>query len=100
MFRRPFSFQGRIRRLEFVISSLILFVVSLAMGVAFAPKLPPSYVGLIMLPFLCLYIAQGVKRCHDLGKPWWWFFIPFFVLWMLFVSGDPRVNEFGPALKS
>lgn len=100
MFRRPFSFQGRIRRLEFVISSLILFVVSLAMGVAFAPKLPPLYVRLIMLPFLWLYIAQGVKRCHDLGKPWWWFFIPFFVLWMLFVPGEQRVNEFGPALKS
>jgi uncharacterized membrane protein YhaH (DUF805 family) len=77
-----------------------MLVVSLAVGIAFAPKLPPMYVRLIMLPLTWLFIAQGVKRCHDLGKPWWWFFIPFFVLWMLFAAGQRGVNQFGPAPKS
>jgi uncharacterized membrane protein YhaH (DUF805 family) len=99
MFRKPFSFQGRIRRLEFLISVLIVFAISLAVGIAFAPKLPPYYVGLITLPVTWLFLAQGVKRCHDLGKLWWWFFIPFFVLWMLFAVGERRVNQFGPAPK-
>lgn len=100
MFGRPFSFQGRIRRLEFVISVLILFVVSLAVGIAFAPKLPPFYVGLITLPVTWLFIAQGVKRCHDLGKQWWWFLIPFFVLRMMVVPGERGANEFGPSPKA
>jgi uncharacterized membrane protein YhaH (DUF805 family) len=99
MFSRPFSFQGRIRRLEFVISVVVLVAFCLTVGVVFAPKLPPWYTAPISLPFVWSYLAQGVKRCHDLGKPWWWFFIPFFVLWMLFAEGELRVNEYGPAPK-
>ncbi|HOZ40421.1 MAG: DUF805 domain-containing protein [Flavobacteriales bacterium] len=100
MYRKPFSFQGRTRRLELVISVVILFAISLVVGIAFAPKLPPYHVGLIALPVTWLFLAQGVKRCHDLGKPWWWFFVPFFVLWMLIAAGEQRVNQFGLSPKS
>ncbi len=99
MFKRPFSFQGRIRRLEFVISTIMPIPVVLANGIYYSPQLPPWYSGVALLPFLWLHLAQGVKRCHDLGKPWWWFLIPFFVLWMLFAEGELRVNEYGPAPK-
>ncbi len=99
MFRRLFSFQGRIRRLEFAISVFIMFAITMAVGIAYAPKLPLYYTGLITLPAVWLFIAQGVKRCHDLGKPWWYFFIPFFLLWMLFAAGEQGVNQFGPPRK-
>ena len=88
MFRRPFSFQGRIRRLEFMISATLLIAVSLAVGLAFAPKLPPWYAGLIILPIVWLFLVQGVKRCHGLGRSGWWMLVPFYVLWMMFASSN------------
>lgn len=30
-----------------------------------------------------LYIFQCIKRCHDIGRGWWWCFIPLFNPWWL-----------------
>ena len=45
-----------------------------------------------LLPFvlfsdiaLYVYIVQCIKRCRDMGKAWWWAFIPIFnPYWLLF----------------
>ncbi len=99
MFKRPFSLQGRIRRLEYAITAVVLVTLNVIIGVAFSPKLPPLPLAPVQLLSVWLFMAQGVKRCHDLGKRWWWCFDPFFVLRMLFAGGEHGVNEFGPAPK-
>ena len=83
-----------------MITAIFMIVVSLGVGLAFAPKLPPWYAGLVVLPCMWSYVVQGVKRCHDLGKPWWWFLIPFYILCIFFEAGERGANEFGPAPKA
>jgi len=101
MFKNPFSFEGRIRRLEYGLSYIIytlaiftIAMVSLAMG-------DPSgaAVNLLMLilwvPLVWFMLAQGAKRCHDRGNSGWWQIIPFYGIWMLFVDGEIGDNEYG-----
>lgn len=40
-------------------------------------------------------LAQGAKRCHDLGNSGFYQFIPFYGLWMLFEKGKSGENEYG-----
>jgi uncharacterized membrane protein YhaH (DUF805 family) len=102
MFKNPFSFEGRIRRLEYGLSYIIytlsiftIAMVSLAMG-------DPSggAIGLLTLillvPLVWFLLAQGAKRCHDRGNSGWWQIIPFYGIWMLFVDGEIGDNEYGP----
>jgi uncharacterized membrane protein YhaH (DUF805 family) len=79
MFRSAFSFKGRSGRLEFALSLVLCGCVGVAIGLANAPRIPSFSWGIIELPFVMLFLAQGVKRCHDLGKQWWSFLIPFYV---------------------
>jgi uncharacterized membrane protein YhaH (DUF805 family) len=62
----------------------------------YAGRQPTWYWGLIGIPLGWLLIAQGVKRCHDIGKPWWWLIHPFALFWLLFTKGEAQANEFGP----
>jgi hypothetical protein len=90
MFKNIFSFNGRIRRTEFGISYIVSFVLA---SIFFFHV---SIISLFFLvPTLWFVLAQGTKRCHDLGKSGWWQIIPFYVLWLLFQDGDPNENEYG-----
>ncbi len=42
-----------------------------------------------------LLLAQGSKRCHDMGISGWWQIIPFYFVTMLFLGGDKKANEYG-----
>lgn len=42
-----------------------------------------------------LRIAQGVKRCHDIGDSGWFQLIPFYVLLMYFADSQYGVNKYG-----
>ena len=97
MFRRPFSGKGRIRRLEFGISCILYFVAYLIVDhLAESSKSNMALVALmIWLPSYWFLIAQGVKRCHDLGHSGWWQIIPFYYIAMLFFDGDIYTNEYG-----
>jgi uncharacterized membrane protein YhaH (DUF805 family) len=93
MFKKPFSFDGRIRRTEYGIS-IVIYVV-LFTAVEDITKQGNSGMGLAMIPMLWFLWAQGAKRCHDMEKNGWYQIIPFYVLWMLFIEGDSYSNKYG-----
>lgn len=120
MFKAPFSFEGRIRRIEYFLSGLLVcFVGGIIWAVAFAS----AFVGIMsgstaaaaggsvfaILLGLAAYvgilwfgIAQGVKRLHDVDKSGWLILlllIPIvgfiFALYMLFADGTVGPNQYG-----
>lgn len=100
MFKKPFSFDGRIRRTEYGISIIIYLILYTAI-IEITKKDNPE-MGLAIIPMLWFLWAQGAKRCHDMDKSGWFQIIPFYVLWMLFFEGDSFFNRYGgnPKLKS
>lgn len=99
MFQNIFSFDGRIRRLEFGLSYLAMSVLG-----QFLQFVRPSGDNktllflflLLYIPMMYIQFAQGTKRCHDLGRSGWYMLIPFYIFWMLFADGDYGPNEYGP----
>lgn len=109
MFSHSFSFEGRIRRLEYGLSIIIYFVASYCIGIILGLTLYSNglninddvwvlYISLI--PVYWFGLAQGTKRCHDRGNSGWYQLIPFYGLWMLFAEGDNGTNKYGPNPKS
>ena len=122
-----FSFQGRLRRRDYWIGVLILFVVSVVLNSIVGMMFPPTIVvsgsnttmnmnafsgmmgasSLVSLIMLWPSIALGVKRCHDRGKSGFWcllVLIPIIGwLWWLIdlgiLDGTPGPNQFGPSPK-
>lgn len=100
MFSHVASFSGRIRRLEFGLTYIMVTLMSLPFNLALAFEEDPSLAASIsfLIAYYILY-AQGAKRCHDFGLSGWFQLIPFFFLVMLFKEGDCDPNEYGPASK-
>ncbi len=101
MFKKAFSFEGRIRRTEFGISYLIYFVIAFIIEMAlefYAPNDENNSIYLLFffIPLYWFVIAQGAKRCHDRGNSGWYQLIPFYVLWMLFADSEIGMNQYGP----
>lgn len=99
MFRNPFSFEGRIRRLEYGLSYIIYYiwiVISSVIAVSIDPYNSDGLYFLFLLPGLWFIFAQGAKRCHDRGNSGWYQLIPFYALWMLFGDGGIGDNAYGP----
>ena len=96
MFKSPFSFEGRIRRLEFGLSYLIFMFLYFPMALVW--QMVQNYPILFYLYFVVLiwfFIAQGAKRCHDLGNSGFYQFIPLYGLWMFFQDGEKGINKYG-----
>ena len=101
MFKKPFSFEGRIRRTEYGISFLIYFVFALTVQLVGPINNASDQTGstlllLLFIPILWFMLAQGAKRCHDLGNSGWFQLIPFYSLWMLFAESKVGQNKYGP----
>jgi uncharacterized membrane protein YhaH (DUF805 family) len=96
MFKNPFSFDGRIRRTEYGLSLIIYvlgaFVVGLIIGFT---GMPSAIMYLLLIPLYWFMLAQGAKRCHDLGNNGWWQIIPFYGFWLLFADGYKLENNYG-----
>ena len=101
MFKNAFSFNGRIRRLEYGLSYLayllVIFIIVALLMLLGDPSGPITNVLMLMLwiPLAWFLLARGAKRCHDLGNSGWWQLIPFYCIWMWFVPGEPGENEYG-----
>ena len=98
MFRNSFSFEGRIRRLEYGLSFIIYYIwIIFSSFVAFSIN-ADNFEGiyyLLMIPGLYFWLAQGSKRCHDRGNSGWYQLIPLYILWMLFGEGDIGNTNYG-----
>jgi uncharacterized membrane protein YhaH (DUF805 family) len=92
MFSRPFSFKGRIRRLEyglsFILYSILYFIIQ-------ALEEKNEIAILLFIPLLWFIWAQGCKRCHDRGCSGWFQIIPFFSLVLIFFKGEEGNNKYG-----
>jgi len=99
MFSSPFSFDGRIRRTEYGISFIIVVIVNSFLNAVVASGEVPI-IGLAYIPTLWFLWAQGAKRCHDMGQSGWFQIIPFYVLGMIFASGEKGINKYGVNPKS
>lgn len=101
MFKNPFSFEGRIRRLEYGLSNVIyllclfVFTIVTELSGAEGSGLATFFALVIYIPLFWFLLAQGTKRCHDRGNPGIWQIIPFYGFWMLFADGDIGDNEYG-----
>jgi len=49
----------------------------------------------IWVPCLWFYLAQGAKRCHDIGNSGFYQIIPLYFLVMIFSEGYGGENEYG-----
>lgn len=99
MFKNPFSFEGRIRRMEYGISIIILAVTRVVLTTVIMSSSNSAGIGivslLISMPLIWFAIAQAAKRCHDLGNSGWWQLIPFYGFWLLFQEGKAELNKYG-----
>ena len=96
MFKKPFSFEGRIRRTEYGISAIIYYALIYTPDFLGIPEEDYAIPYLIMIiPLLWFMLAQGAKRCHDRGNNGFYQIIPFYGLWMLFGESDYGPNEYG-----
>ena len=104
MLKKLTTFQGRISRLNYAITLLVLLsILGAVMYLLFSFLVAIVGGAIFLVLFLILFIlywwillAQGAKRCHDLGKSGWYQLIPFYVFWMLFKPGNAGNNHFGP----
>ena len=93
-----FSLKGRIGRSEYCMTYLIVWLISLPINVIDDGPFVIfySFIYLVLfIPMYWIYLAQGAKRCHDLGHSGWFQLIPFYFLWMMFAKGTPEENEYG-----
>lgn len=99
LFKDPFSFKGRIRRLEYLYSIICINIAGFILQFysVIQEKCTGSFIfDIILLIFLCWFAyAQGCKRCHDIGLSGWYQIIPFFFIVLLFKEGNFDTNKYG-----
>ena len=104
LFAHVFSIHGRIRRIEYWLSFILLpVVITIVAGIIglfchLNNSQGDSMGFFIMIPFLIwgvFMIFQSTKRCHDLGHSGWWQLIPYFCLVLLLMNGNKGDNRYG-----
>lgn len=100
LFAHPFSFEGRIRRLEFGLSYILYILLMVCIG-ALSDEAP--ILGLFAIPLIWFWLAQLCKRFHDRnqsGARIFTLIIPFYNIYvslmLFFADGDEYENDYGP----
>jgi uncharacterized membrane protein YhaH (DUF805 family) len=96
------NFNGRARRKEYwmftliniIISIGIGFIVGFISGITNTPSLEPLS-NIYSLAVLIPSIAVAVRRMHDQGKSGWYILIPIYSIVLLATEGDRGPNEYG-----
>lgn len=95
---RPFSFKGRIGRLQLILSYVVGFVVWFASFFLYYLEYNSNIFLLFLactVAFFWFLYAQCAKRCHDLGKSGAWMFVPFWNVLLFFAEGEKQDNQYG-----
>ena len=101
MFKSLFSFQGRIRRLEFLLSFALFYFFLLILAILIHVNDVIAQVAVILfLPITWCFLSQAFKRSHDLGNSGWFILMPYYIILLLFMPGIKRNNEYGPDPKN
>ena len=95
MFEKPFSFEGRIRRLEYGISNIIYAAIAIFLNYKVDNDYNLRWIYIAYIPMMWFLLAQNTKRCHELGNSGWYQLIPFYGLWLLFADGNKGSNQYG-----
>lgn len=96
MFKNVFSFSGRIRRTEYGVSYILVFVSMF--GWANINSFFEVIAFHILVQLIAIYwflFSQGSKRCHDMGKSGFYQLIPFYFFAMILSEGENRSNKYG-----
>lgn len=100
LFAHPFSFEGRIRRLEFGLSYILYILLMVCIG-ALSDEVP--VLGLFAIPLIWFWLAQLCKRFHDRnqsGVRIITLIIPLYNIYvslmLFFADGDEYENDYGP----
>ena len=80
MFKKPFSFKGRIGRTEYIISYIFFIAFYFLVGPTVETSDMGSLLGLLMIPIMWFLLAQGAKRCQDTDRSGCCQIIPFFFI--------------------
>ena len=101
MFRRIYTWKGRIRRKEYCLSYAIFSVSAIVLGEPMQSPETYNSIFVFIASFLLLLlrlilVMQSIKRSHDLGNSGWWILLPIYSpFWMLFAKGDEGINDYG-----
>lgn len=98
MFKRIFSFKGRIRRTEYGISYIVFYIWYFIFSIIAMNDVNPVlalFTILTIVPAYWFFLAQGAKRCHDRGNSGWYQIIPFYFFVMLFGRSEEGINDYG-----
>ena len=99
-FSNVFSSSGRIGRTTYGVSLIIcIFLSTLILISILLTQENMSFFILLYIPIIWLALAQGAKRCHDLGNSGWFQWIPFYYFIMLLKEGDKKTNYYGESPK-
>ena len=91
-----FSFSGRIGRTVYGVSLIVCILLSTFILISILQtKGNTAFLVLLYIPIGWFALAQGAKRCHDLGNSGWFQWIPFYYLILLFGKGDKEANYYG-----
>ena len=97
-----FSFQGRIRRSQYIyiiLTCSIIFITASNIFITYSTIGSILIIALyIVLAWICT--AQEQRRCHDRNVSGWWQLIPFYSLWMTFGDSDRNQNVYGKNTKN
>ena len=97
MFKKPFSFSGRIRRLEYGLTAVICAIPVVGINTVLSndpDEVNPVWL-LLYIVLLWIMLAQGAKRSHDRGRSGWWQLLPMYGFLLLFYDGQAFPNEYG-----
>ena len=98
--RAAFSFSGRIGRTAYGLSLIICILLSiLILTSILQTKGNTAFLVLLYIPMGWFALAQGAKRCHDLGNSGWFQWIPFYYFIMLLKEGAKEANYYGESPK-
>jgi len=90
------TFGGRARRAEFWQFYLFMVIGIVVFGGIGSVIRFPALVGIFYLAMIVPFIALSVRRMHDVGKDWWYIFIPIYNLILYCTEGTRGPNEYGP----